>query len=114
MFVKNFFFLTTYIPLKGAKYDSHIIEFWDRKNAFQDLDQPDEYCSKISVSFDSTTPSYARSKIVKNQQGNSPSRQILKCVLKICGLNFEIVAVTRWDFLIQIAFQSSDRVEPNF
>ena len=43
----------------------HIIEFWDRKSAFQDLDEPQEYCFKISAWYDSTTPSYARSKIIK-------------------------------------------------
>ena len=42
-----------------------MIEFWDRKNASQDLDEPEEYCLKISASYDSTTRSYARSKIVR-------------------------------------------------
>ena len=44
-------------------------------------------------------------------------RNSLKYVSKICGQNFEIVAVTRpciRFFLIQIAFQSSDRVELDF
>ena len=61
-------FTTTYIPLKGAKYDpvnKHSIESWDRKNGFRDLDEPEEYCFKISASYDSTTPSCAKSKIVK-------------------------------------------------
>ena len=43
----------------------HMIEFWDSKNAFWDLDQLEEYCCKISASYNSTTPSYARLKIVK-------------------------------------------------
>ena len=43
----------------------HIIEFWDRKNAFSDLDEPEKSCFKISASYDSTTPSYTRSKTVK-------------------------------------------------
>ena len=43
----------------------HMIEFWDNKNAFWDLDEPEEYCCKITASNDSTTQSYARLKIVK-------------------------------------------------
>ena len=43
----------------------HIVEFWDKKNAFKDLDEPEEYCFEISASYDSIAPSYARSKIVK-------------------------------------------------
>ena len=36
---------------------------------FYGLDEPEEYCFKISASYDSTTPSYARSKIVKINRG---------------------------------------------
>ena len=50
----------------------HIIEVWERKNDFWDLDEPEEYCSKISASYDSTTPSYARSKIVKINRVTPP------------------------------------------
>ena len=42
-----------------------MIEFWDNKNAFWDLDQSEEYCCEISASDDSTTQRYARLKIVK-------------------------------------------------
>ena len=50
----------------------HITEFWDRKNAFWELDEPEEYCFKISAWYDSTTPSYARSKIVKINRATPP------------------------------------------
>ena len=50
----------------------HIIEFLDRKNAFQDLDDPEEYFFEISASHDSTTPSYARLKIVKINRATHP------------------------------------------
>ena len=43
----------------------HIIAFWDSKNVFKDLDEPKKYFSKISASYDSTTPSYARLKILR-------------------------------------------------
>ena len=43
----------------------HMIEFWDSENSFCDLDEPEEYCCKIPASYDSSTPSYARLKIVK-------------------------------------------------
>ena len=49
----------------------HIIKFWE-KNAFEDLDGPEEYCFKISASYDSTTPSYARSKIVTVNRATPP------------------------------------------
>ena len=49
----------------------HIIQFWDRKDAY-DLDEREEYCFKILDSFDSTTSSYARSKIVKINRATPP------------------------------------------
>ena len=67
-FCKNVFYSTISVFLKLAKYDpvnKHITEFWDGKNAFQDLDEPEEYRLKISGLYDSTTPRCARSKIVK-------------------------------------------------
>ena len=47
--------------------------FGTEKNALFDLDEPEEYCFKISGSYDSTTPSYARSKIV-NINKATPSK----------------------------------------
>ena len=49
-----------------------MIEFWDSKNAFWDLYEPEEYCCKISASYDSTTPSYAMLKIVKTNGAAPP------------------------------------------
>ena len=50
----------------------HIIEFWDRRNAFLDLDETEKYCFKISASYCSTTPSYARLKIVEINRATPP------------------------------------------
>ena len=63
------------MPWKGQNMTlvkRHIIEFLDRKNAFQDLDDPEEYFFEISASHDSTTPSYARLKIVKINRATHP------------------------------------------
>ena len=50
----------------------HIIKFSDRKNAFWDVDEAKGYCFKISALYDSTTLSYARSKIVKIDRVTPP------------------------------------------
>ena len=50
----------------------HIIDVWDRKNAFLDSDESEEYCFKFSASYDLTTQSYARSKIVKINRVTPP------------------------------------------
>ena len=55
----------------------HMIEFWDSKNAFWDLYEPEEYCCKISASYDSTTPNR------ENQWGNSPLEDSCVAVLDV-------------------------------
>ena len=52
----------------------HMTEFWDSKKAFRDLDEPEEYCGKISVPYDSATPNDVRLKIVKINGAALPSR----------------------------------------
>ena len=37
--------------------NSILYSLGQQKNAFKDLDEPEEYCFKISASYDSTTPS---------------------------------------------------------
>ena len=45
-FMKNVFLQLLIYPCRGqsmSPVNRHIIEFWDTKNTFQDLDEPDEY-----------------------------------------------------------------------
>ena len=53
----------------------HSFEFWGRTNAFQDLDEPEEYCFKISASYNSTAPSKCK---VKNCKINKATHLPLK------------------------------------
>ena len=59
----------------------YIIESGVEKNTFQDLDRPEEYCFKISASYDSTTASYARLKIVKINRASPPEGTVIHAII---------------------------------